>query len=325
MKILYIGTPTSSDYMSDALFHGLRSVLGTNVVDGIKIGYMYNDYPTHDLQRHHGKGFSLASRLADDGIDRTDLVSKIKSKYFDYVIYGASFRHYALDFLELVLSVYPQNKIVFVNGSDSERGTVQPTLINLPGIHFLRERLSNDQTHPISFAVPKEIIVNAIPEKEYYLMPLVPGVKSTYIYSDEATYYKAYQSSLFGLTWKKAGWDCLRHYEILSQGCLPLFIDIHHLPESLMKTFPKEQVSKLLDVAVRIEGYKKDMKFYYGEEHSPVDMAITNVNFSTMEFTDPDSYGYYEIANDLLEYTKKHLTTEYLAEYVISVLKTYHQ
>lgn len=322
MKILYIGTPTSSDYMSDSLFHGMRSIMGEDVIDGIKIGYMYDDCPIHELNKHHGKGFSLARRLKDDGIDRTDIISKIKAKYFDYIIYGASFRHYALDFLELVISVYPPSRIAFINGSDSQRGTVQPTLINLPGVHFLRERLTDDHTHPISFAIPKEIIVDTIAEKEYYLMPLVPGVKSTYIYSNEIEYHNAYKSSLFGLTWKKAGWDCLRHYEILSQGCVPLFIDIHHLPTSLMKTFPRQQVNKLLDVAIKIDGYKKDMQFYYGEEHSPVDMAITNIDFSTMEFMDPNSYGYYDIANNLLEHTKRYLTTEYLAKQVIDVLNT---
>jgi len=153
-------------------------------------------------------------------------------------------------------------------------------------------------------------------------MPLVPGVKSTYTYSNENDYYNAYRRSLFGFTWKKAGWDCLRHYEILSQGCLPLFMDIHHLPTSLMKTLPRQQLSDLIDVAIKIDGYKKDMEFHYGEEHSPVDMAITNLNFSSIEFADPNSYGYYEIAENLLKYTHQYLTTEYLAESVISVLNS---
>lgn len=316
MKILYVGTPTNLDFMSDSLFHGLRSIMGENVVDAIKIGYMYEDFPSDQLNRFHGHGFTLSRKLKDENIDRTDIISKIQSKYFDFIIYGASFRDYALDFLDLVISTYPSNRIAFINGNDSYRGKVQPTLIDVPGIHFLRERFIDDHTYPIAFSIPKEIIVDTVPNKEYYLMPLVPGVEETYIYPNESSYFKAYQQSLFGLTWKKAGWDCLRHYEILSQGCLPLFFDIRHLPETLMKTYPRAQVENLLDVAIKIDDYHKDMKFNYNER-----MTITDIDLSAIEFTDPESYGYFDIANELLNYTKKFLTTEYQAEYVLNILR----
>jgi hypothetical protein len=316
MKILYIGTPAFSDFMSDSLFHGLRSLMGEDVVDGIRIGYMYDDFPLDDLNKFWGRGFTLTRKLKDLNIDRTDLESKIKARYFDYVIYGASFRDYALNFLQLVVSVYPPNRLVFVNGNDSYRGRVQPALINIPGIHFLRERLVNDHTFPIAFSIPKEIIVDSVPEKRQYIMPLIPGVPETYIYSDETSYYGAYQQSLFGLTWKKAGWDCLRHYEILSQGCLPLFLDIHHMPPTLMRTYPRDKVERLLDLAIKINGYTKDMDFVYNQS-----MSITNVNFSSMQFADPNSYGYFDIASEVLEHTKRFLTTEYQAGYVLGVLR----
>ena len=45
-------------------------------------------------------------------------------------------------------------------------------------------------------------------------------------------YRKDLEGSLFALTFKKAGWDCLRHLEILSAGCLPLFTDIVNCPKS---------------------------------------------------------------------------------------------
>lgn len=318
MKILYIGTPTFSDFMSDSLFHGLRSLMGEDVVDGIKIDYMYNNFSSDDLNKFWGKGFTLTKKLKDLNIDRTDLETKIKTKYFDYVIYGASFRSYALNFLQLVASVYPPNRLVFVNGNDLDRNGLQPTLINIPGIHFLRERLINDHTFPITFSIPKEIIVDSVPEKKQNIMPLIPGVPKTYIYSDETSYFGAYQQSLFGLTWKKAGWDCLRHYEILSQGCLPLFLDIHHMPYTLMKTYPRDKAEKLLDLAIKINGYTKSMNFIYNKRRS-----ITNVNFSSIQFTDPNSYGYFDIANEFLEHTKKFLTTEYQAGYVLGVLQAH--
>lgn len=57
------------------------------------------------------------------------------------------------------------------------------------------------------------------------LGPGETGDKSNYRYGpdDEAAYHKMYQNSLFALTKKKGGWDCLRHYEILANGCIPIF------------------------------------------------------------------------------------------------------
>jgi hypothetical protein len=315
MKILYVGTTTTVEYMADSILHGLRSVLGNNVIDAIKINHMYTDY-TGDLNTMHGKGFTLSKTLVDD-IDRTDIPTKILSKYFDYVIYGASQRSDSLQYLDLVREVYPANKIVFINGADSWRGIVEPELLNIPGIHFLREKLTNSSVYPISFSIPKNKIVESIPEKSYYLMPLVPGVESTYIYKTQDEYYGMYQKSLFGLTWKKAGWDCLRHYEILSQGCLPLFLDIAHLPTTVMTTYPRKKIEQLLNVAVSIDNFKKDMDFHYDER-----ITISNVDFSSINFTNPETYGYLDIANELLDYTKTHLTTEYQAEYILSIIQS---
>jgi len=314
MKILYIGTTDAPDFMSDTIFHGFRKLLGSDVIDGVKIPQLYTDY-SRDLNSIHGRGFTIAKTLTDENIDRDNIEDKIRLKYFDFVIYGASHRTDGLHYLSLVTEHYPPQKVVYINGADSWRGTVQPDLINLQGIHFLRERLVDDDTYPLSFSIPKDIIVEEIPVKEYYLMPLVPGVASTYIYNDQSQYFEMYQKSLFGLTWKKAGWDCLRHYEILSQGCLPLFLDIHHLPTTLMTTYPRSQVKQLLDIAVNIEGYKKDMKFTYDDR-----ISLSNVDFSNIEFVNPEQYGYYEIANDLLTYTKRYLTTEYQAEYILNTI-----
>lgn len=317
MKILYIGPTDAPDFMSDTLFHGFRDVMGSDVIDGVKIPQLYTDY-SRDVSTIHGRGFTIAKTLIDEGIDRTDIEGKITRNYFDFVIYGASHRSDGLHYLPLVREYYPPNRVVFVNGADSWRGTVQPELINLPGIHFLRERLSNNHTYPLGFSIPKTIIVSEVPSKEFYLMPLVPGVASTYLYTNQDEYFGMYQKSLFGLTWKKAGWDCLRHYEILSQGCLPLFLDIHHLPLTLMPMYPRQQVEALLDVAVKINDYQKDMEFTYDDR-----ITLSNVDFSSIQFNNPETYGYYDIANQLLTYTKKYLTTEYQAEYVLNTIRRY--
>ena len=77
------------------------------------------------------------------------------------------------------------------------------------------------------------------------LAPLVPGKLSTYIYDDEKTYYDMYSNSIFAITNKKLGWDCLRHYEILMNGCIPLFFNIEDCPKLILKTLPKERLLEI--------------------------------------------------------------------------------
>lgn len=320
-KILYFGTPDGAEYMSDCTFHGLRELLGENVVDARPIRYMYKQRTKQEqdgLLSLYGNGFTLAGRLPELNIDRTDIINKIKLKYFDYIIFGAAYRNDCVysDSIETVLSHYEPKKIIFISGDDaSYPGQQNPPSYN--GIHFLRERYDDDNTIPISFSTPKENIVKEIPEKTINLMPLIPGVpwneetKKTYIYKTEEEYYNAYKQSLFGLTWKKGGWDCLRHYEILSQGCIPLFLDIVHLPKTMMIHFPRHELEKVLDVAVKIERYNKTMDFVYDK------YTIQNIDFQNIHFNNIDSYGYYEIANNLLTHTKTYLTTEYTAKYIL--------
>lgn len=97
---------------------------------------------------------------------------------------------------------------------------------------------------PISFSMPPEKIVDAVPSKTRLLAHIIPGDLSTYIYKTEEDYYKGYQDSYFGITKKKGGWDCMRHYEILANGCIPLFCNIWDIPKKTMANFPRELITK---------------------------------------------------------------------------------
>jgi hypothetical protein len=93
---------------------------------------------------------------------------------------------------------------------------------------------------PLSFCVPDECIVSNIPEKKYLLAPLIPGNISTYNYDNENDYNNMYRKSRFAITKMKGGWDCLRHYEILMNGCIPLFENLKECPTFTLTTYPKE-------------------------------------------------------------------------------------
>lgn len=143
---------------------------------------------------------------------------------------------------------------------------------------------------PITFSIAKEKIVDKIPEKTKILSDLVPGDTSTYIYDTEKDYYDEYKKSYFAITMKKAGWDCLRHYEILANGCIPLFEDLENCPKNTLALFPKELV---------LQG----KKLY--ESHFKIGITSEGI------------LKYNELCEKLLSYTRNHLTTVKLADYVL--------
>ena len=81
----------------------------------------------------------------------------------------------------------------------------------------------------------------SIDNKKYVISPLIPGDTSNYLFAagEEAKYYDMYRKSMFALTQKKGGWDCLRHYEILVAGCIPIFENLDNCPLDTLVSFPK--------------------------------------------------------------------------------------
>ena len=97
----------------------------------------------------------------------------------------------------------------------------------------------------LPYCVPDELFsdddILSLDKKKYVVSPLIPGDKSNYLFGpgEEAKYYDMYRQSMFAITQKKGGWDCLRHYEILAAGCIPIFEDLDKCPEDTLDSFPK--------------------------------------------------------------------------------------
>jgi hypothetical protein len=107
---------------------------------------------------------------------------------------------------------------------------VRPFLKFLPAVKNLR---------PISFSIPEAKIVSSIPEKtKMFTAHIVDPEVSRHIsqssvnavFADERSYYADIQASRFGITTKRAGWDCLRHYEIAANGAVICFKDLDKKP-----------------------------------------------------------------------------------------------
>lgn len=242
MKILYITKKDYIDYQNDCLLIGLRELFGEDLVDVHKREFLYSSYNDEKrLRSYWGKGFTVSRVLDDIEIDRHDIEKKIIKKYFDYIIYGSIHRCY--NYFELVIKHYKKNQIIAVDGEDIRR-PLSP--IKDYGIVYFRRELNfnHPKIFPISFAFPTtKILFNELKSKDKAFID--PRDKSTYIYNNEKDYYKDYQDSRFAITMKKRGWDCMRHYEILANGCLPIFLDIEKCPTNTMTSFPKNLCSEI--------------------------------------------------------------------------------
>lgn len=147
---------------------------------------------------------------------------------------------------------------------------------------------------PLQFSIPGIKVVKEIPEKTRDFAFLIPGQLNTYIYTQEDEYYKGYQDSYFAVTCKKGGWDCMRHYEILANGCIPYFVDLDKCNPNTMKLLPRELILE----AMHLEG----------------------VSYLSIDHKKFNKKRYYEILHELLEYTKKHLTTKGMASYLLETV-----
>lgn len=240
-KILFISDVGWPDYMSDVIFHGGRNIFGENFIDAKRIDFMYDDYVGYEYL--YGRGFTLYGKLDSKlKIDRENIEEKIKNKYFKTIIYGSCLRK--LDYFDLVKNIYKKEEIILIDGED------HPYIgfdLASHGTYFKRELDYNPKKIlPIQFAIPEESIIKYKPEKTQNFGTVIPYEQRTYIFNDEKSYFEDYAKSYFGVTCKKAGWDCLRHYEIIMNYCFPYFKDLENCPKMTMVKLPKKKIIKAM-------------------------------------------------------------------------------
>lgn len=238
MKILYITEGSGEDYQRDILFHGLRSLHGENIVDVNPIGSMYES-SLPNKNSLYGRGFTIYCNLPNIDVDRSDIENKIRNKFFDLIVFGSI--HRCSNYYSIVDQSYPANKVACVDGEDRWGGPYNG-IVSSKFPYFKRECDENTNTFPIQFGIPKEKVCINKPTKIRNLSNQIPKLRSahSYQFNNEAEYYKEYQESCFAITTKKAGWDALRHYEIIANHCIPLFEDIENCPNLTLHKFPKK-------------------------------------------------------------------------------------
>ena len=266
-RVLFV-TSDSADYMSDTLMHGLRLVLGDRLVETPRRDPLYTDFPDSWRSSQYGRGFTLYSgSLEPIEIDRTSTRERLHAGEFDLLVIGDIWRCYGT-FAEL-LPFAGETPIAVVDGVDSEapvpyepRWWLRPSVWSLPRPHrhatyFKREltprttwfrtyllnpvaRRPPRSMRPISFGIPEHLVSTSVPEKTKEFPAHVVdvevaarvGAASSYAFADEDAYYADLRAARFGITTKRGGWDCMRHYEVAASGCVVCFRQLSAKPAS---------------------------------------------------------------------------------------------
>ncbi len=278
LKVLFLAKGDRPDYLCDMIYHGLKTTEGILVEEVNTPHYMYSYYMAqHEL---YGKGFTMYCHLKSypTCIPVPEMKRRVEKKYYDYIIYGSVYRFEK--YYDLVTSYYTKDRIITVDGEDEDRLELRFTHNST---YYKRElSIETDLVKPINFCIPESLVVANAPTKTKRVAHIVPGDLSTYIFNRVEDYYQDYQASIFGITCKKGGWDCLRHYEILMNGCIPYFIGLENCPHLTMNQLPKDLL---------LESNK------YYERGAEFDHQRYN--------------------RELLNYTRQHLTTINLVNYLL--------
>jgi hypothetical protein len=268
LNILYF-TYTQQDYMGDSLLIGLQQIANVHDVPNNQFIYKQsNEVFNKNKHTLYGYGFTLYN-IVDNKLRANITFKNINISDYDLVIFSGIQHQYGLllQMLPLIKNTKlvvvdgeDNQKIIPFGGKFWSR----PALWFYPALHrrflyFKRELTPKSvqylfyklmpvkwlkNYHPknlrqISFSIPAEKIVTTIPEKikkfPLHIVDLevaenTPGSFTRYAFDSEEEYYKDLQSSKFGITTKKGGWDCLRHYEIAANGAVICFRDLDKKP-----------------------------------------------------------------------------------------------
>jgi len=154
--------------------------------------------------------------------------------------------------------------------------------------------------YPLQFGIPEVKLVSDIPKKDRDCAIVIPGDASTYIYETESDYYADYQRSYFAITQQKGGWDCMRHYEILANGCIPYFLNLENCAADTMVFLPKNLILE----AMQLPGVIPPAK---GRP-----LRIDHRRFNKQRYN--------ELLEKILDHTRRHRPTRHIAQYILHTI-----
>jgi hypothetical protein len=258
MKVLFITSP-NGDNLEDGILHGLRSLLGADCVDYPKKDVMYQGFTARPASELYGNLFTLWRTLDDIQVDRTDIDLRVKNGYFDWIIFGSFFRTQPL--FRYYYKYLGPKKTILLDGEDlnnistmarhflyfkrelQPKATYYYNFKLIPPFVYNRVALPSN-IMPIAFSIPKEkinfevtrsdkqkLFPSHIVDKELLSVIGTAGRSEKRLFNTESQYYNDLRTSSYGITMKRCGWDCLRHYEIAANGSILCFRDLDNKPQ----------------------------------------------------------------------------------------------
>jgi hypothetical protein len=301
-KILYINSP-KNDFLADSFLIGLKSLYPDSVYEWPRNKFIYKVPMDDRISSMHGIGFTLYNLLDPDTAleyepemkpEEFDLIifgdiyrqEKEFRKLQPFLHFQNTLMLDGEDTPALFPYYYPpwkkpwsftfprlEKKFIYMKREILPARTNYYRYFKLiPG--FLAEKIPLPRhLLPISFSIPDEKILvgPGIPKRKDFpkhivdpeVCAAVPGSVSSYAFGNEADYYKDLQESRFGITTKRGGWDCLRHYEIAANGAVPCFRNMKKKPDSCAPHGLKDGINCLTyenreDLRNRIESLRPE-------------------------------------------------------------------
>lgn len=244
----------------------------TNILDQTKYDKLYivSDAIKHGWEYNYLRAFDKYKYIHIQGTIESDAAVMRSAKM---IIHSNSTLCWVMSFLSNKISrhipntnFYPKQKLLEIEPSDK---LYQINTLTHDEVYNVNKYFN---IHPLSYCIPDDILIDIntiINNKHIIISDVIPGERLTYRFKSgqEKLYNQHYQESYFAYSVKKGGWDCLRHYEILVNGCIPIFKDLDKCPASIMINYPKELImeatSKLLPWNNDIELYKNYLNKIY--------------------------------------------------------------
>jgi len=263
MRVLFLTTrkdDKQGDYGELSNIIGFRQLLGDNFVEYPRKHILYGDYSRSPKNTLHGMGFTYCNNII---LDTSYNRSNLRLSDFDVVIHGSGHMYgdlwevdHPAQYYTCFHDMYGDAPRKILYNGEYIIGTQYTSKC------FKRELVEAFPTvWPAGFGIPEQYIMPISPIKERLYQSTAPGDacfanSKGYRFDTEYDYYRDMNTSWFGLTCKKGGWDCLRHYEILASGAVLLFKEYNNKPPLCspvdLPTISYSTKSELHDIMYRL-------------------------------------------------------------------------
>ncbi len=269
MRVIFIHGDIS-DYLGSSVLHGLLSIDKIEVIDYPRAYNQYVEYKNVLSDKIRGGGFTIFFQHRVKRVNWLHVeYDYIRTGNYDLIIFSDIQANYGL-FMQFFPYLKKEKTILLDGSDSPTvfgfsghfwrlpffwffprvfrrfayyKREITPLTIKylyykmLP--LFLAARLASPKLiRSISFSIPEIHIVKSQQKVKDFVTHIVdpevssniPGSSSSYVFNSQDEYFADIRSSKFGITTKRAGWDCLRHYEIAANGAVICFKDLDSKP-----------------------------------------------------------------------------------------------